>query len=273
MLEDLKVVAAQGGGRVICPECTGGSSSELSAAVYHSDHKWWVKCHRAACQYCRPIDGSHLIPFNEKESVQVYNGPILQLPTPHRNYLYGKYPMLTSIHSDLFHKYLKWNPERNTLLMPIRRDGKIRGWVERAGKDGENSIFDLYKYCGPSWSDKAKVWNETVADKGSLAWYPGVRENHTAVLVEDGMSALIGAMVSQLTFVALLGTGLNASKVSELYAGGIDNLRIALDKDATGQAFALGRKWGVGFDTCRVIPLDKDVKDMTSQEFFDMRWT
>jgi orotidine-5'-phosphate decarboxylase len=40
------------------------------------------------------------------------------------------------------------------------------------------------------------------------------------------------------------------------------HLIIALDADATGNAFALARKWGRAFDSCKVLVLKQDIKDM-----------
>jgi DNA primase len=68
-----------------------------------------------------------------------------------------------------------------------------------------------------------------------------------------------------LRAVAILGTGVNAEKIAEIQKKSTHVL-IALDADATGQAFAMARKWGNAFDTCRVIVLSKDIKDSSDEE-------
>jgi hypothetical protein len=71
--------------------------------------------------------------------------------------------------------------------------------------------------------------------------------------------------------VALLGTGLNASKVAEIQRVARDRpVHIALDADATGHAFAMARKWGQAFARCRVVVLSKDIKDSTDKELTEL---
>jgi DNA primase len=73
--------------------------------------------------------------------------------------------------------------------------------------------------------------------------------------------------MSDLDAVALLGTGLNADKVREIQQVAQHlPVYIALDADATSQAFVLARKWGSAFMSCRVVVLDKDIKDMSDDE-------
>jgi hypothetical protein len=59
---------------------------------------------------------------------------------------------------------------------------------------------------------------------------------------------------------------LNAAKVAEIQKAKAPAVWIALDADATGQAFAMARKWGAAFNYCRVCVLPKDIKDMTDEE-------
>ena len=98
----------------------------------------------------------------------------------------------------------------------------------------------------------------------------GIRD-YAAVLVEDQISALkFNQRIREdyklkASAVALLGTGLNAEKVQELQAF-TNHVVLALDKDASGQAFAHARKWGCAFASFRVMLLDKDIKDSSPEE-------
>ena len=113
-----------------------------------------------------------------------------------------------------------------------------------------------------------------------LSWYepngPVEEYERGIYVVEDQLSAmrLVEYFETQLpghncSAVALLGTGINAAKVGEIQRQDVDarcTVHIALDKDATGAAFAMARKWGQAFTECRVIVLEKDIKDMTDEE-------
>lgn len=80
------------------------------------------------------------------------------------------------------------------------------------------------------------------------------------VLVEDQMSAMVVA-TGGFTAVALLGTQLDNDKVREIAMERPSEVIIALDADATAQAFKLARKWGLAFRKTRVAVLEHDLKD------------
>jgi DNA primase len=85
------------------------------------------------------------------------------------------------------------------------------------------------------------------------------------VAVEDVISSMKLCYMG-IDSVALLGVGLSDDKVAALQSV-TENLIIALDADATGQAFALARKYGPAFDRCRVMLLNKDIKDDSHNDF------
>ena len=80
------------------------------------------------------------------------------------------------------------------------------------------------------------------------------------VLVEDTLSAL-KVMQAGVSALALLGTHLNNDKVREIGQWQPSEVIIALDADATTEAFKLARKWGLAFPKTRVAILAKDLKD------------
>jgi DNA primase len=80
------------------------------------------------------------------------------------------------------------------------------------------------------------------------------------VLVEDQLSA-ISAQQGGVNAVALLGTHLNNDKVWEISQWQPSQVIIALDADATDQAFKLARKWGLAFPKTRVAILARDLKE------------
>lgn len=266
-MEDLLKIAASGGGTTRCPKCNGGRTAEQSANVFPQGGRWWVKCHRASCGYCQPLDGSHMIPVTGKQTLRSYEGPVEALPDTVRDWLVDRYPLLLGTQVSL---RLRWNPERGTLLLPIRTwAGRLAGWAERAGKPGDGSPLTPYTECGPDWRHKVKTWYQHLALKGSMAWLPS-HQNGRAILVEDYLSALaLHCQLSDRTRrpVAILGAQLNQQRISEMYHAGITDVLLALDADATSTAFREAARWGMAFDSFRVLPLDKDVKDMVQSDF------
>lgn len=262
-------VATEGGGDVECPRC---GKDDGSCGVFHStqDGRWWVKCHRAACGFATPLEGSTQIEAPPVPEVKYYRGRIQPVPEVLSRELVKRHPCLSQ---DDVALEIRYNPDRKTLLFPFWKHRTFAGFVERAQKpkDGYCDELAVWTDLGPSWKAKSKTWYDSVGAKGCMAWY-GNWQTRTAVLVEDCLSAIVLAAVRPgLRVVAALGTGLNRDKIQELYAGGVDHLRIAFDADATGQAFHMASKWGMGFDSCRVIPLDKDIKNMVLSEVHALR--
>jgi hypothetical protein len=111
-----------------------------------------------------------------------------------------------------------------------------------------------------------------------LSWYDPYgsieEEDRGVYIVEDPISAIRLAEYfsdkwpgHNASVCALMGTGFNAEKVGEIQRVACTHpVHIALDKDATGHAFAMARKWHGAFYACRVIVLGKDIKDSTDEE-------
>lgn len=94
-----------------------------------------------------------------------------------------------------------------------------------------------------------------------------VGSGYRVVIVEDFASA---ACVAQLPFTvgfALLGTNFEVDKhIAHLKALNPVEIMVALDRDATKKAVALQKLLTFFFDCAKVIPLTKDIKDMTEEE-------
>jgi len=104
--------------------------------------------------------------------------------------------------------------------------------------------------------------------EGPVQSWHTVPEERRLVLVEDSVSAMC-AQQEGLSALALLGTHLNNDKVREIGLWGPKEVIIALDADATAEAFKLAKKWGLAFPKTRVCILAEDLKD-TPQE--DIRY-
>lgn len=94
------------------------------------------------------------------------------------------------------------------------------------------------------------------------SWY--LDTSNRLVLVEDILSAIRVQQLG-LSACALLGTHLNNDKVREISLFKPGEVIIALDEDATDEAFKLAGRWGLAFPKIRVAILERDFKDDTDQ--------
>lgn len=251
-------------GAFLCPSCRGGQSRERSMTV-HKDVlggiKWY--CFRASCgekgqaytragkQICEDLISA--------PEIRPYIGPTFELSILSREFFLDRYDL---INPDIMESGQMVDRGSERYILPIRKpDGTIRGNISRKPWDG-SPLEDN--------SDRPKsltYWNEPGP---LLAWYKPqnqsneiyelVHEGYTLV-VEDPLSAMRAAEHLKITTCAILGTNLSQEKVAELQKH-TRHLYIALDADATGKAFQLARRWAAAFDSCKVIVLEQDIKDM-----------
>ncbi len=268
-LTNVKLLVGSGG-RTQCPACKGGRSGELSCNVFQDQNtgNWLSKCHRAGCP--KPL---HVLEGMIEWEPQVvlrdrsYKGPILALPSGVFGWCQQQWPSI----SNATLASIKYNPDNNTLLLPIRPvSGKSQGWVEKAASPNWKDC-PLAKPSELGWPNKVKNYYNDPEQTQLLSWYQSP-QSLAAVLVEDQLSAMAVADSREYTGVALLGTGINQNKVSQLQQGGIRDIIIALDADATTQAFSMASRWGMAFDSVKVSILPKDFKDFTPDELTDWRF-
>ena len=67
--------------------------------------------------------------------------------------------------------------------------------------------------------------------------------------------------------LALLGTNLSEAKVDEILTEGYRYVYLCLDNDATGEAIKLQLKWRNRLKGLYVLGLEKDIKNMNTEEF------
>lgn len=229
--------------RVVCPSCGGGSTEERSLGITrNSDNSLVWNCFRATC----PSKG-------ETQS----NGSTLLMPSE------GKVrPKFDDVTEPLSEAHLErirtlwgitdppnwwWAPTRGRVAMSIRSPKYThRGWVLR----------DIWGRPGP----KAL----TYPDEGEemLSWYRK-DQNARVVLVEDIPSAVRASRY--VTSVALLGTHVGTDRAMEI-AKYAPSVCIALDQDATGIAVQLAKRYTMIWNDPVVLPLQKDIKNMTEEE-------
>jgi hypothetical protein len=248
-------------GAELCPECEGGAKHERSLSLLvEAGGQIKYHCHRAGCGvsgtvYSRP----DLIPA-VGEGTTTKTGPK---------------PLTADLHM-LSEREVEWFKTRFNLsegaITSIRRtahryalpiyapDSSIRGWLTRRPWEGSPADTEEARRDS-SYQFKTLTYMENLDPV--MSWY-GVEDGNDTILVEDSISALRLAGRDQRS-VSILGTGVNAGKIAELQRN-TTRIAIALDADATGQAFAMARKWHCAFDNCRVIVLSKDIKDCSDDE-------
>jgi len=263
----------------LCPACDGGASKERSLSMDVGTNgviKFY--CHRAACGFqgnCYSTPGMTVHARPALENVSHLNPLTADLhPLSERELAY--FEKRYSISPDCAKREIRRTTARYALRI-VGPSGRERGWITR--RPYSDSPADTTANRDDSqYAQKALTFMEK--DEPVLSWYSpqeNIEDGDRGIyLVEDQLSAmrLVEYFAREfpghnMAAVALLGSGINAGKVAEIQQQDLEHNRtvhIALDKDATGAAFAMARKWGQAFTSCRVIVLEKDIKDCSDDE-------
>lgn len=231
--------------REICPSCGGGDAEEKSLSITLSEDGtllWY--CFRASCEGVKGTTGNVTGSASRTQPVvrAVFEGTTRALTDVELAAVQRKWGI-----TDPKHWY--WTEEYGGRLAFSVRSPKYthRGWVLR--DMGGNA--------------KSKTLNYIMDIEESLSWYKKTGASAT-LLVEDIPSACRAS--SYVTAVALLGTNVSLSKATEIATYADHPIYIALDQDATDKAFEIAQRWGLLWDSVRVLPLKKDIKDMEEDE-------
>lgn len=248
--EDIKLIAAtmEMGEtiRQVCPSCWGGSSREKSLTItLFPNNIVKYNCFRNSCldgkgSYARsgaePLTDNIAKPIKQRR--KKFNGAVVPLTDFERDWIKKVWGIDEAPHWYHTHQF------GGRVAMSIRSPKYAhRGWVLR----------DIY---GNS-TTKALTYVED--GEVPLCWYrnhewPGI------LLVEDIPSAVRAS--KYITAVALLGTGAGLDRAAEIASYGTGPILIALDQDATNDAFQMMQRWALMWDDVRVLPLTQDIKDM-----------
>lgn len=252
-----------------CPSCADFTQDRAFSLSVEPDGSIKGLCHRASCGFryngsiaaISGAEGGRYLPTGSERSPLL--GQRERLPRP---YL-GVFEPLTADDEQFFSNrfvlckkdYAGMRRSEGHYMVPIvGPTGLTRGWIRRRPWAG--SPLDLG--LAPQLAKSLTYMNN---DEPVLSWYSNYNVlSEATILVEDQISAMRIARDVPLRAVALLGVGLNEEKVAEIQRHE-RHVIIALDSDATGQAFAMARKWGQAFHSCRVVILDKDIKDCAIQ--------
>lgn len=101
-----------------------------------------------------------------------------------------------------------------------------------------------------------------------LAWYKWLRSSKVLVLVEDQVSAI--KLAPYVHSAALLGTDITQAMVEEINSMKYERVYLTLDRDATMTALKSQLRLRNDLPNLLVVPLNKDVKDMSDEEIANL---
>lgn len=234
--------------REICPRCGGGSTNEQSLSITKSEdgHVLW-QCFRASCTEkgtTNSVGRSSVLPAKKR---RVFTGKVEPLSSAHLERIYKLWGIVKP-------PYWYWTPEHMGRVAMSLRSPKYmhRGWVLR----------DIY--------NRSAVKALTYVDEGEegISWYKTTIGAPT-VLVEDVPSA-VRASTSGVNAVALCGTGVGATRAEEIAEYATRPVIVALDQDMTAESFKIANRWALLWGDVTVLPLKKDMKDMSEENLKEM---
>lgn len=235
-----------------CPAC---SKPKVFTVTRTDKDELVYNCYRATCDL-RPgaIGGTrygNLLRNRKakKSKIKPYEGRLEDLSDEWKQFLYDRLGF-TRYHLELARP--RYAPDDHRIAYPILApSGSSRGFVLRTYTLGVEP--------------KAITYPET--EEQCLSWYTAADgesgEASVTVIVEDIPSAIRAAQY--ISSVAMNSGGIGMDAVMEIRE---QSPRIvwAFDEDATRKAIEHHRKYSIFFEDSRVLPLEKDLKDMQEEE-------
>jgi len=238
-----------------CPQCGNGKGdfciTRLASGLVY-------RCWRIKCDFKGFINSDPGDWFPTK--INIKNN----LRYPYENDLENLSPVAFKYLSDTFNlelsevrsNHILWCPRTNRVVYSVlSKAGSILGYVARIYKD-------LHMHKLSKDTPKAKTyWINKKDTTPSLAFpyhKPLNYVNKNYVLVEDIPSAI--RIARHVPSVALLGNRIPENSLNFLSAY---HIFIILDADATSQSIALAKKYSLFFQSCKIIAIDLDPKNMS----------
>jgi hypothetical protein len=239
----------------VCPACQGGDSKEASLSVSRRDGVLLFNCHRSSCGFAGRGGGAAKYESNFVKKRSKNYITTTQLNAATIKFLASKFRV----------------PESSLRLAELAWTG------DHAGRDGRRISYPIF---GPDFTKRGENYRSYqggvpkcmihlgTEDAVSSSWYKFRRASKTLVIVEDQMSAI--KLAPYVHALALLGTNLSEAKVNEIPKTGpdkYDNIYLCFDNDAIGTAVKTQLDWVSVLPNMRILGLQKDIKDMTDDEF------
>lgn len=255
-----------------CPFCGGGRTGERKFGITRIDTGILYNCYRASCTDGRgfvPTRGDLLNGSKPQSARKKWSGPyrgeFRPLKAEDYEYLHLRFDL-----SPAYAGFVGTNEAGYYVLEIKTMDGYVRGYVVRRGCWSGDPPCNRNRETSGA---KSKAYSNN-PDDVMLSWHLPPYGTETAdmqrvVIVEDQISAAKVAQAGQVG-VALTGSYLGEDKVKEIASWRPKSVTIALDQDATGEAFKAARKWGLAFPTTRVLTLQTDIKDMKHSDVVEL---
>lgn len=151
----------------------------------------------------------------------------------------------------IFKSGVRFAPVEDRYAYPIfAPNGQRRGWVLRA-YDGDNPRYKALTYMD--------------VEEPHLSWYGPFDGQVSCVLVVEDIPSAVRASFYLGPVVAICGSGIGPDYVRELreYAR---HIVWAFDADAFGTAINYHQRYGLSFESSRVLRLEADLKDMVESD-------
>ena len=233
-----------------CPECgrknTFTVTKQGTGCVYN--------CFSAHCS----LKGVSGVAFNTEgftriksaakvDGLKKFEGQLTML-SPTQKQLLNEKVGFTETH--LFKAGVRFAPVEDRYAFPIfSPSGKKRGWVMRSYEERE-------AYKALTYMDIAEP---------HLSWYGPFDGKVSCVVVVEDIPSAVRASMHLGPVVAVCGGGIGPDYVRELRAYA-RSVVWAFDPDATYVAIEHHRRYGLSFDSSRVLRLEQDLKNMTESD-------
>ena len=258
--------------RVQCPVC---EDSERTFSITRNQEGLLYHCFRATCSDTRGFVGTIPEPYRPDTSPRRYNSRAYEgelHPLQKRDYEFfsARFALSASAIPDfsIMRSSVDDSLAQYVLALHDWR-GYTRGHlVRRGGWSGSPDTPGLVESTPP----KSYTFLGHPSHEAMHVARPQEPRGYglgTVVVVEDYISSLKVAQNGQIG-VSLTGMTMNANRAAEIALLQPREVVIALDKDAISQAMMMARKWGLSWNSVRVLLLQQDIKDMTAEAVKDL---
>jgi hypothetical protein len=247
-----------------CPFCLKQNGD---FAVTKVENGLLYKCFRVACD-SKGFIPSNLGEWNSQEFLPIYSSSverteeypfeshIINLSEEQILYLHNKFNLTNE---EVILNKIKWCNKTERVIYPIlSQDGDTKGYVSRYYRELSDKKYDGIK-SRTYWINRSNNYYNV-----SFPYCNNYDVDGIFVLVEDIISSI--RVARHVQCVALLSNSIPTNAM-KFFLG--KNIVIVLDNDATVHALKIKQRYSLFFNSCQVISIDKDPKNMGNDELIN----
>jgi hypothetical protein len=246
-----------------CPFCLKQNGD---FAVTKVENGLLYKCFRVACD-SKGFIPSNLGEWNNRKFTPVssivrkseeypFESHIINLGEKQILYLQDKFNLTNE---EIILNKIKWCNKTERIIYPIlSQSGDTKGYVSRFYKELSNKQYDGVK-SRTYWINRSNNYYNV-----SFPYCNNYNVDGIFVLVEDIISSI--RVARHVQCVALLSNSIPTNAM-KFFLG--KNIVIVLDNDATVHALKIKQRYSLFFNSCQVISIDKDPKNMGNEELIN----